>query len=231
MKKLTAILISTLAVAATAMGQEKKWQPEYSVGLGVATLFDYPALSVQADDTRSYTGTTATFGFGMRHVSGAYYGLRYDHSAFNTAFVANDEQATIHNIALDVRFSTMLTANLELQMSATLGLAILHNQLASGGTDYSFNRFGMSSRLELGMRYYASDDLFFFFNVGLGNVAGFSNSLNLPTGMEQQHRNVISTGHATGGIGFGFRPKQKKLNMDAELVNHSQPLELACYAR
>lgn len=227
MKRIT-IIAATLAVVLSAHGQERKWHLESEVGFNVTHYFNYPALSALQDNTEGYTGLTSAFNLGLRHGNHAYYGLRYENTNVFTGNLALDERAVVHNLSLVIRHSAMLTENLELQFGATLGLAILHNAFAFGGKDYSMNRYGFSGGLELGLRYYVGESFFFSFNAGVGGINGLSDALDIPT-LSRQTRSAASSAHIGGGIGFGLKPKVKKLNMPAEVIDRKEPLQMAWY--
>lgn len=227
MKRIT-IIAATLAVVLSAHGQERKWHLESEVGFNVTHYFNYPALSALQDNTEGYTGLNSAFNLGLRHGNHAYYGLRYENTNVFTGNLALDERAVVHNLSLVIRHSSMLTEHLELQFGATLGLAILHNAFASGGKDYSMNRYGFSGGLELGLRYYVGESFFFSLNAGVGGINGLSDALDIPT-LSKQTRSAAASAHVGGGIGFGFRPKVKKLNMPAEVIDRKEPLQMAWY--
>lgn len=227
MKRIT-IIAATLAVVLSAHGQERKWHLESEVGFNVTHYFNYPALSALQDNTEGYTGLTSAFNLGLRHGDHAYYGLRYENTNVFTGNLALDERAVVHNLSLVIRHSAMLTESLELQFGATLGLAILHNTFAYGGKDYSMNRYGFSGSLDVGLRYYVGESFFFSFNAGVGGINGLSDALDIPT-LSKQTRSTAASAHVGGGIGFGFRPKVKKLNMPAEVIDRKEPLQMAWY--
>lgn len=227
MKRIT-IIAATLVVVLSAHGQERKWHLESEVGFNVTHYFNYPALSALQDNTEGYTGLTSAFNLGLRHGNHAYYGLRYENTNVFTGNLALDERAVVHNLSLVIRHSAMLTESLELQFGATLGLAILHNTFAYGGQNHSLNRYGFSGSLELGLRYYVGESFFFSFNAGVGGINGLSDVLDIPT-LAKQTRSAAASAHIGGGIGFGFRPKVKKLNMPAEVIDRKEPLQMAWY--
>lgn len=227
MKRIT-IIAATLAVVLSAHGQERKWHLESEVGFNVTHYFNYPALSALQDNTEGYTGLTSAFNLGLRHGDHAYYGLRYENTNVFTGNLALDERAVVHNLSLVIRHSSMLTEHLELQFGATLGLAILHNTFAFSGKDYSLNRYGFSGSLDVGLRYYVGESFFFSFNAGVGGINGLSDALDIPT-LAKQTRSAAASAHIGGGIGFGFRPKVKKLNMPAEVIDRKEPLQMAWY--
>lgn len=228
MKRIT-IIAATLVVVLSAHGQERAWHLDYEVGMGITHYFNYPALSALQDNTEGYTGLTAAFNLGLRHGNHAYYGLRYENTNVFTANLALDERAVVHNLSLVIRHSAMLNEHLELQFGATLGLAILHNAFAFGGKDYSMNRYGFSGSLEVGLRYYVDEQFFFSLNAGVGGINGLSEVLNLPAGLQPQTRGSANSAHVGGGIGFGLKPKVKKLNMPAEVIDRKEPLQMAWY--
>ncbi len=227
MKRIT-IIAATLAVVLSAHGQERKWHLESEVGFNVTHYFNYPALSALQDNTEGYTGLTSAFNLGLRHGDHAYYGLRYENTNVFTGNLALDERAVVHNLSLVIRHSSMLTESLELQFGATLGLAILHNTFAFGGQNRSLNRYGFSGSLDVGLRYYVGESFFFSFNAGVGGINGLSDALDIPT-LAKQTRSAAASAHIGGGIGFGFRPKVKKLNMPAEVIDRKEPLQMAWY--
>lgn len=224
MKRIT-FIIAALAVAASMQGQEKKWSLDYEVGLGMTKFFNYSALSLQEDNTASYTAPTASFSFGLRRDDGFSFGLRYSNTAVNTSNVAMQEHATLHDFSLVVRRSAMLSQRVELYGSATLGFAILHNSLVYNGDNLSANRYGYSAGLEAGLRYYFSSEAYFFVSAGLSAV-NLTNVKKLPS---PQTQNGLAASHLTGGFGIGFRPKLKKLNMAPEIVERKEPLQMAYY--
>ena len=223
------MIVAVLATATMLHAQERKWHLESEVGMGVTHFFNYPAISAFQDDATGYTGLTSALNLGLRHTGGAYIGLRYEYTSLFTTNFALDEQAVVHNLSLAIRHSAMLTDNLELQFGATLGLAILHNAFASGGKDYSMNRYGFSGSLDVGLRYYVGESFYFSLNAGVGGINGLSEVLNLPAGLQPQTRGNANSAHVGGGIGFGFRPKVKKLNMPAEVIDRKEPLQMAWY--
>ena len=227
MKRIT-IIAATLAVVLSAHGQERAWHLDYEVGMGITHYFNYPALSALQDNTEGYTGLTSAFNLGLRHGNHAYYGLRYENTNVFTGNLALDERAVVHNLSLVIRHSAMLTESLELQFGATLGLAILHNTFAYGGKDYSMNRYGFSGSLDVGLRYYVGESFFFSFNAGVGGINGLSDALDIPT-LSRQTRSTAASAHIGGGIGFGLKPKVKKLNMPAEVIDRKEPLQMAWY--
>lgn len=227
MKRIT-IIAATLAVVLSAHGQERKWHLESEVGFNVTHYFNYPALSALQDNTEGYTGLTSAFNLGLRHGDHAYYGLRYENTNVFTGNLALDERAVVHNLSLVIRHSAMLTEHLELRFGATLGLAILHNTFAYGGQNHSLNRYGFSGSLELGLRYYVDERFFFSLSAGVGGINGLSDALDIPT-LSRQTRSAAASAHIGGGIGFGFRPKVKKLNMPAEVIDRKEPLQMAWY--
>ena len=224
MKRIT-FIIAVLAVAASMQGQEKKWSLDYEVGLGMTKFFNYSALSLQEDNTASYTAPTASFTLGLRRNDGFSFGLRYSNTAVNTSNVAMQEHATLHDFSLVVRRSAMLSQQVELYGSATLGFAILHNSLVYNGDNLSANRYGYSAGLEAGLRYYFSSEAYFFVSAGLSAV-NLTNVKKLPS---PQTQNGLAASHLTGGFGIGFRPKLKKLNMAPEIVERKEPLQMAYY--
>lgn len=223
--KRIAFIVAALAVAASMQGQEKKWSLDYEVGLGMTKFFNYSALSLQEDNTASYTAPTASFTFGLRRDDGFSFGLRYSNTAVNTSNVAMQEHATLHDFSLVVRRSAMLSQRVELYGSATLGFAILHNSLVYNGDNLSANRYGYSAGLEAGLRYYFSSEAYFFVSAGLSAV-NLTNVKKLPS---PQTQNGLAASHLTGGFGIGFRPKLKKLNMAPEIVERKEPLQMAYY--
>lgn len=227
MKRIT-IIAATLAVVLSAHGQERMWHLDYELGMGITHYFNYPALSALQDNTEGYTGLTSAFNLGLRHGNHAYYGLRYENTNVFTGNLALDERAVVHNLSLVIRHSSMLTESLELQFGATLGLAILHNTFAYGGQNHSLNRYGFSGSLELGLRYYVDEQFFFSLSAGVGGINGLSDALDIPT-LSKQTRSTAASAHVGGGIGFGFRPKVKKLNMPAEVIDRKEPLQMAWY--
>lgn len=227
MKRIT-IIAATLVVVLSAHGQERAWRLDYEVGMGITHYFNYPALSALQDNTEGYTGLTAAFNLGLRHGDHAYYGLRYENTNVFTGNLALDERAVVHNLSLVIRHSAMLNEHLELQFGATLGLAILHNAFAFGGKDYSMNRYGFSGGIDVGLRYYVGESFFFSFNAGVGGINGLSDALDIPT-LSRQTRSTAASAHIGGGIGFGLKPKVKKLNMPAEVIDRKEPLQMAWY--
>ena len=226
--KRIAFIVAVLATATMLHAQERQWHLESEVGFNVTHYFNYPALSALQDNTEGYTGLTSAFNLGLRHGNHAYYGLRYENTNLLTSNFAFDEQAVIHNLSLVIRHSAMLTDNLELLFGATLGMAILHNTFAYGGQNHSLNRYGFSGSLDVGLRYYVGESFFFSFNAGVGGINGLSDALDIPT-LSRQTRSTAASAHIGGGIGFGLKPKVKKLDMPAEVIDRKEPLQMAWY--
>ena len=226
--KRIAMIVAVLATATMLHAQERKWHLESEVGFNVTHYINYPALSALQDNTEGYTGLTSAFNLGLQHGEHAYYGLRYENTNLFTSNLALDERTVLHNLSLAIHHTTMLTEQLELQFGATLGLAILHNTFAYGGKDYSMNRYGFSGSLDVGLRYYVGESFFFSFNAGVGGINGLSDALDIPT-LSRQTRSTAASAHIGGGIGFGLKPKVKKLNMPAEVIDRKEPLQMAWY--
>ena len=219
-------IVAALAATASMQGQEeRRWSLDYEVGIGITRFFNYPAISLLEDNTPSYTAPTTALTLGLRHDDGLSFGLRYSNTAINTANVAMQEHATLHDFSLVVRRSAMLSQRVELYGSATIGFAILHNSLVYNGNNLSQNRYGFSAGFEAGLRYYISDDTYFFVSAGLSAV-NLTNVKKLPN---PQTQNGLPSAHMTGGFGIGFPPKVKKLNMSHEIIERKEPLQMAYY--
>ena len=227
--KRIAMIVAVLATATMLHAQESKWHLESEVGFNVTHYINYPALSALQDNTEGYTGLTSAFNLGLQHGEHAYYGLRYENTNLFTSNLALDERTVLHNLSLAIHHTTMLTEQLELQFGATLGLAILHNTFAYGGQDHSMNRYGFSGGLEVGLRYYVGNSFFISLNAGVGGINDLSGTVDIPAGLLEQTRRTATSAHVGGGMGFGFRPKAKKLNMPAEVIDRKEPLQLAYY--
>lgn len=222
-------MMAVLAAAGCLWGQEKRWSLDYEASIGLARYVNYPSLSVLQDATPSYTGLTSAFTLGMRRDDGFSLGLRYRNTETFTAAVAHDEKATVHEVSVVVRQSAMLTQNVELFGAATLGFAILHNSLSDVGNKLGFNRYGFSAALEAGVRYYMSDEVYLNFTLGIGTVAPFEKSLDIPNHLLPHTRNSLTAVSAMGGFGIGLKSKGKRINMPQALIQQSQPLQLAWY--
>lgn len=230
MKRLAlTITLLTVAVGMQAQEQKKPWSLDYEVGLGISKFHNYSALSLTDDATASYTAPTASFTLGMRRNDGFSLGLRYSNTTINTAAAGLSETATLHNFSLVVRRSAMLSEHVELYGSATLGFAILHNHLVYGGDDLDRNRYGMSSGLEAGLRYYFNKNAYFFISASIGAVSGLSKKNDLPAGLLEQTRTSTASSNLMGGFGIGLKPKVKKLNMPAEVIDRKESLQMAHY--
>lgn len=230
MKKIAfTVALLTIAVGMQAQEKGKRWSLDYEVGIGFSTFHNYSALSLTEDATASYTAPTATFSFGMRRDDGFSAGIRYSNTVINTAAAGLSETATLHNISLVVRQSTMLSERVELYGSATLGFAILHNHLTYGGDDLAHNRYGLSGGLEAGLRYYLNKGVYFFISAGVETVNKLAKKNDLPAGLLPQTRTNTASSNLLGGFGIGLKPKVKKLNMAAEIIKQKEPLQMAYY--
>ena len=87
----------------------------------------------------------------------------------------------------------------------------------------------MSSGLEAGLRYYFNKSAYFFISAGMGAVTGLSKKNDLPAGLVPQTRNSTASSNLMGGFGIGLKPKVKKLNMPAEVIDRKEPLQMAYY--
>ena len=227
--KRIAIMTAALLAATTTFGQERRWSLDYHAGLGLTRFVNYPALSAIEDRTPSYTGLTASFTLALKRDDGFALGLRYRNTEVATAAVSLREEATVHDVSLLVRHSTMVTPRLELHGSATMGLAILHNSMVSHGNELTFNRYGISAGLEAGLRYYMTEEMYLSFDLGIGGVSTFKKALDIPNDQLPQNRHSWAAVHALGGFGIGLRPKVRKLRMPQQLIDQSEPLQLARY--
>lgn len=223
------VFVAAVVAAATMQAQEKPWRLSYEAGIGFTGFYNYSALSLVEDNTPSYTAPTATFTLGMRHEKGYAFGLRYSNTDINTANVGMKEHATLHDFSLIFRRSKMLSQRMELYGSATLGLAILHNNMVYGsGNSLTRNRYGFSAGLEAGLRYYLDEETYFFVSTGVSSIE-LTKVRNLPTILPPQAKSSIASAHLIGGFGIAFHPKVKKLNMPAEIIGQKETLQMAYY--
>lgn len=223
------MVLLALAAGMHAQNEERHWSLDYEAALGISRFHNYSALSLLEDATTSYTAPTAQFTLGLRRDDGFSLGLRYSNTTVNTAAAGLTETAKLHNFSVVVRRSAMLSDHVELYGSATLGFAILHNHLVYGGDDLDRNRYGMSSGLEAGLRYYFGKDAYFFISAGMGAVEGLSKKNGLPAGLAPQTRTSTTSSSLMGGFGIGLKPKVKRLNMPAEVIERREPLQMAYY--
>ena len=110
--KRIAIMTAALLAATTTFGQERRWSLDYHAGLGLTRFVNYPALSAIEDRTPSYTGLTASFTLALKRDDGFALGLRYRNTEVATAAVSLREEATVHDVSVLVRHSTMVTPRL-----------------------------------------------------------------------------------------------------------------------
>ena len=223
------IILAALVVAAAAGAQEAlpySFTAEASVGL--TRFINQPALSLTADATPQYSALTPTIMVGLTNGRNTF-GLRYSLTSVNTAATGLHETVRLHEASLLYRRSMPLAPRVELFGGVSAGLAVADNEVAPGGDRRSIYRYGITLGAEMGVRYRVSEWTSIYASVGVGYTALGGSGVSLPADYAKQVHGAAATVRATGGISIVIPPKRETLNMPAELVRNSEPLQLARY--
>ena len=224
------IILTAAVMAACTLGAQEALPNSFTaeLGVGVTRFINQPALSLTTDATPQYSALTPTLMVGMSNGRNTF-GLRYSLTSVNTAATSLRETVRLHEVSLLYRRSVQVAPRVELFGGVSAGLAIADNEVDLDGNLRSVYRYGLAVGAEMGVRYRVSEWTSLFANIGVGYTALSGSGVSLPADYAKQVHGAAATVRATGGISIGIPPEQKTLNMPAELVRNSEPLQLARY--
>lgn len=197
-RRLLALLLA-LAISGIASAQETQWQPFGELTAGVT----------------KYKGVTLpTYGatLGLR-TDNLTLGLRYCYSRSPL-----HEAEPVQDLSLLLQTSTTLAPRLELYGGVATGFAIQHSQLLYNKPLNDGNTLALSAEVNLGIRYYISENVALTFNVGAGVRMSGDEWRKLATQLPYDPRTIPTYVNTMGGISIGIPPKVKKINLPPQLI-------------
>lgn len=209
MKKINMLLILALLCGATANAQSTSHLPFAEVQMGV-----------------EYRGHVAM------PTCGATLGLRMGDLSLGLRYRAADrsplqEAEPLREVSLMVQHSIAVSPMLELYGGVATGFALEHLHGDKPLLDASTMQF--SAELNIGLRYYIGENVSLSFNLGVGTRMGAKDWQALTSQLPYDPREQPLYATAMGGIGIGFAPKIKKLNLPDQLVVAGESPILTAY--
>ena len=192
-------LLLAIALGGNAAAQASQWQPfgELSAGVTRYKGFTMPTYG-------------ATLGLRKDNLSlGLRY--RYSHSPLH-------EAEPIQDVSLMLQTSTTLAPRLELFGGVATGFAIQHSQQLYNNPLKSGTELAFSTEVNLGVRYYISENVALTFSVGAGVRMSGDDWRKLATQLPYDPRTAPTYVNTMGGISIGIPPKVKNLNLPPQLI-------------
>lgn len=187
-------LLLALLFCGTATAQEAQWQP---------------FAELQAGVLRSGRITMPTYSATLGLRSGDLtVGLRYRQSDRSPLH----EAEPVREVSLLLQHTLQVAPQLELYGGVATGFAIKHSQQAHG------KPLAFSAEVNLGVRYYMSENVALTFNIGMGTHMGANDWQALAKQLPYDPRTIPTYTTATGGVTIGIPPKVKKMNLPPQLV-------------
>lgn len=202
-------LLLSIATCGFASAQETQWQPFGELSAGVTR---FKGISMP-----TYGAT-----IGLRH-GDLTLGLRYRHSGSPLK-----EAEPIHDLSLLLQTGTQLAPRLELFGGVATGFAIQHSQLLYGNPLGKDNTMALNAEVNLGIRYYVSENVALTFNVGAGIRMTGADWRKLAS--QLPYRTIPTYTTATGGVTIGIPPKVKKVNLPPQLIVDGNAPILTAYS-
>ena len=189
-------LLLALAIGGIASAQETQWQPFGELTAGIT----------------KYKGVTLpTYGAALGlQTDGFTVGLRYRHTDRSPLH----EAEPMHEVSLMLQHNIRLSPQLELYGGVATGFAIDHSQKEFGLSKYPT----LSGEVDLGVRYYVSENVALTFSVGMGVRMGGNDWRALAKQLPYDPRTIPTYTTATGGVSIGIPPKTKKINLPARFI-------------
>lgn len=195
-------LLLAVATCGIASAQETHWQPFGELATGVTAS---PRWGIKAAPTYS-----ALLGLRKDNLTlGLRY--RYTHSPLH-------EAEPIQDVSLLLQSSLSLAPRLELYGGVATGFAIQHNQLLYNKPLSDGNTLAISTEINLGIRYYVSENVALTFNVGAGVRMSGDDWRKLASQLPYDPRTIPTYANAMSGISIGIPPKVKKINLPSQLI-------------
>ena len=184
-----------------------------------------PFGELSAGTVRFRTATLPTYGATLGLQSeGCSVGLRYRYAASPLR-----EAEVSHDVSLLLQQSTRLAPRLELFGGVATGFAVQHSRLLYDKPLHDGLTTAFSAEVNLGLRYYVSDNVALTLNLGAGFRLSAQEWRALVRQLPYDPRSVPTFVTATGGVAIGIPPKQKRLNLPPQLVVEGDAPILANY--
>ncbi|MBP5540164.1 MAG: hypothetical protein J6X88_00805 [Bacteroidales bacterium] len=187
-------LLLTLVTCGIATAQETQWQPFAELQAGV--------IRSGRITMPSYSTT-----LGLRS-DNLVLGLRYRQSDRSPLHEADP----VREVSMMLQHTLQVTPRLELYGGVATGFAIEHSRMTHG------KPLTFSAEVNLGVRYYVSENVALTFNVGMGSRIGANDWQALAKQLPYDPRTIPTYTTATGGVTIGIPPKVKKVNLPSQLV-------------
>ena len=206
-------LMLALATCGIASAQESVWQPFGELAAGITAS---PRPGIKAAPTYS-----AMLGLRKDNLTlGLRY--RYSHSPLH-------EAEPIQDVSVLLQTSTTLAPRLELFGGVATGFAIQHSQLLYNTPLGKESRLALQAEVNLGIKYYLSENVALTFNVGAGVRMSGDDWRKLATQLPYDPRTIPTYVNTMGGISIGIPPKVKKINMPSQLIVDGKAPILTAY--
>ncbi len=193
MKKSIVMLVCSLFIGvagAQENGQTQKAKKfELGYNVGVTTFNNYSSLSLFQDATDSYSAFSEGVYLGIRSEN-VLLGVQFQFASFNTSAINLDETAFWMDFSLMARRYVSLGGNWDIFLGAKLGLGDIHNRFSYLGTDYTRNRLGLSSEIEMGVDYRVSRNSYIGLRAAY-NGLGVQKVDDLPAGLVKNKKQSL----------------------------------------
>ena len=209
-KHSTLFLLLTLATCGMASAQETSWHPFGELSAGVTYYSSNQSFTHSSNRPLALSTYGATIGFRKDNLT---LGLRYRHMDSPLK-----EAEPIHDLSLLLQTSTTLAPRLELFGGVATGFAIQHSQLLYNKPLNDGNTLALSAEVNLGIRYYVSENVALTFNVGAGVRMTGDDWRKLASQLPYDPRTIPTYVNTMGGITIGIPPKVKKINLPPQLI-------------
>jgi len=198
--------------------KNNSFKQAFALILILATVGNTAAQTIlgemQTGVTRFHNATLPTYSatLGVQHADFSI-GLRYRHAASPIK-----ESEVSHDISLLLQHSINITPQLELYGGVATGFAIQHSRLLYEKPFSNSNIPSLNAEVNLGLRYFVSENVALTFNVGAGCRISKDDWRSLTKQLPYDPRTIPTFVTASGGISIGFGPKRQKLNLPSQLI-------------
>ncbi len=126
------------------------------------------------------------------------------------------EVEPLHEVSLLLQHSVEVAPRLELYGGVSTGFALEHGRQGMSVAGIKELKFGAEATL--GMRYHLSETVTLTFNVGVGTRMSGDDWRSLAKQLPYDPRTQPLYATAAGGVGIGFAPTAKRLNLPQQLI-------------
>lgn len=201
--KIAIVLMAFIALPLLSAAQENDTKIEVGISGGFATFTNYPALSVFADATDSYTVNSQALYAGYRFGKNLM-GLQLQN--INNMSTSRNEDLTAYAIQLMARHYGSLGEKLEPFCGLKLGMSVMNTYYPFSAEVNSMSRNGFVCEWELGLSYKVSKRSFFGITAGISAEARLTEKTSLPTGFTEFSANSNTKfGYHTLMMAYGLR--------------------------